>query len=68
MIELIAHKLAMKLLPKLMGISDASAIMLQTMERELRLRILPNAIGRNQAEGDIEGGNDEGDVSWSDAR
>lgn len=68
LIEYIAHKLAMALIPKLMGISDASAVFAQTMERELRLRILPNAIGRNAFEGDPEGGNDEGKVTWLSAR
>ena len=64
LIEYIALKLAIAMAPKLMGISEESQLHIQGMQRELRLRVLPEAIGRNQAEGDIEGGNDEGESTW----
>lgn len=68
LIVLIADELALRLFPKLVGISEASAVIHQTMERKLRLRTLPEAIGRNQAEGDIDGGNDEGESTWLSGR
>ena len=68
LIEYIALKLAIALAPKKMGISEASQLHIQGMQRELRLRVLPEAIGRNQAEGDIEGGNDEGESTWLTGR
>ncbi len=64
LIEYIALKLAIALAPKLMGISEESQLHIQGMQRELRLRVLPEAIGRNQAEGDINGGDDEGEATW----
>ena len=64
LIEYIALKLAIAMAPKLMGISEESQLHIQGMQRELRLRVLPEAIGRNQAEGDTEGGNDEGKSTW----
>lgn len=68
LIEYIALKLAIALAPKLMGISEESQLHIQGMQRELRLRVLPEAIGRNQAEGDIDGGNDEGESTWIKGR
>ncbi len=68
LIEYIALKLAIALAPKLMGISEESQLHIQGMQRELRLRVLPEAIGRNQAEGDINGGNDEGEATWVTGR
>ncbi len=64
LIEYISLKLALALAPKLMGISEESQLHIQGMQRELRLRVLPEVIGRNQAEGDINGGNDEGESTW----
>lgn len=63
-IEYVALKLAIAMAPKLMGISEESQLHIQGMQRELRLRVLPAAIGRNQAEGDVDGGNDEGEATW----
>jgi len=68
LIEYIALKLALRMAPKLLGAGEGAAIIMQTMERELRLKIVPEAIGRNQAEGDIEGGNDEGESMWLNGR
>ena len=68
LIELIALKLAIAMAPKLMGVSEESALHIQGMNRELRLRVLPAAIGRNQAEGDNEGENFEGEESWINNR
>lgn len=68
LIEYIALKLALRMAPKLLGTSEGAAIIMQTMERELRLKILPEAIGRNQAEGDADGGNDEGECTWLTGR
>jgi len=68
LIEYIALKLALAMAPKLMGISEESQLHIQGMQRELRLRVLPEAIGRNQAEGDMEGGNDEGESTWLTGR
>lgn len=64
LIEYIALKLAIAMAPKLIGITEAGQLQIQSMQRDLRLRVLPEAIGRNQAEGDIDGGNDEGEVTW----
>ena len=64
LVEYIALKMAIAMAPKLMGISEESQLHIQGMQRELRLRVLPEAIGRNQAEGDIDGGNDEGESTW----
>ena len=64
-IEYVALKLAIMMAPKFMGTSsEGSALHIQNMQRELRLRVLPEAIGRNQAEGDVDGGNDEGEATW----
>lgn len=63
-IEYASLKLAIMMAPKLMGISEESALHIQNMQRELRLRVLPEAIGRNQAEGDDAGGNHEGESLW----
>ena len=67
-IEYIALKLALMMGPKLLGVSDASSIIMQTMEKQLRLSVFPKAVGRNQAEGDEAGGNDEGEFSWAKGR
>lgn len=67
-IEYIALKLAIALAPSIMGISEDSQLHIQGMQRELRLRVLPEAIGRNQAEGDKDGGNDEGESTWLSER
>ncbi len=64
LIEYIALKLAIAMAPKLIGITEAGQLHIQSMQREMRLRVLPEAIGRNQAEGDIQGGNDEGESTW----
>ena len=68
LIDYIALSLALKLAPKLMGITESSVIAMQTMERQLRLRVFPKAVGRNQAEGDPKGGNDEGESTWLKGR
>ncbi len=68
LIEYIALKLAIALAPSIMGISEESQLHIQGMQRELRLRVLPEAIGRNQAEGDPDGGNDEGESTWVKGR
>lgn len=68
LIEYIALKLAIAMAPKLMGISEESSLHIDRMARDLRLRVLPEAIGRNQAEGDPEGGNEEGEATWITGR
>jgi len=64
LIEYIALSLAIKMAPKLMGISEQSALFVQGMRSDLRRMVLPNAIARNQAEGDPDGTNDEGESTW----
>ena len=68
LLEYIVLKQAIVMAPKLMGVTDASAVIIGDMKRDLRLRVEPNAIGRNQDEGDVDGTDDEGNVSWLDAR
>ncbi len=68
LIEYIALKLAIYMAPKLIGITEAGQLQMDSMKRDLRLRVLPEAIGRNQAEGDIDGGNDEGESTWLKGR
>ncbi len=68
LIEYIALKLAIAMAPKLIGISEAGQLHIQGMQREMRLRVLPEVIGRNRAEGDEKGGNDEGESTWVNRR
>lgn len=68
LIEYIALKLAIAMAPTLMGVSEESQLHIQGMQRELRLRVLPEAIGRNQDEGDVDGTDDEGESTWLSAR
>lgn len=68
LIQYIALKLAIAMAPKLLGISEASAIYISTMKRDMRVTVLPEAIGANQAEGDDTNNNEEGDETWIKSR
>ena len=68
LIEYIAISLALKLAPKLVGTSEEAVLYMQILERQIRLRVFPKAVGRNQAEGDPAGGNDEGESTWLTGR
>ena len=67
-IELLALKLAIALAPKLLGLGEEASLQIESLKRDLRLRVLPRAIGINNAKGDIEGGNDEGEDTWIKGR
>jgi hypothetical protein len=59
---------AIVLAPKIMGVSAETSDYIMRLERKSRLLVLPEAIGNNQAENDVDGTNDEGESTWITGR
>lgn len=68
LIKYIVIEQAIVLAPRIMGVSAETSDYIMRLERKSRLDILPTAIGRNQAENDPDGGNDEGESVWISGR
>ncbi len=68
LIKYIVIEQAIILAPRIMGVSEQTSDYIMRLERKSRLSVLPEAIGRNQAENDVNGGNDEGESIWIKGR